>query len=185
MIANTCEYIIKQKLEGKALAKRIGFIAAYVLIFSFMIMVTFLYLPKDLYLIIIPLIFAFTALLIFITWRFTYVEYEVSIAGGDITVTLIYGKGSPTKRLLNVAVNAITEIGEYDEQAYDEISKLSLQKNFICISSLSAPSIYYAIFEEEQDRCILYFDATDEAVTLLKRLNSSAFRASDKRMNKN
>ena len=182
MFSNTCEYIIKQKTEGKVLAKKIGFIIGYVMICSFLCMVTLLYLPSELYIIIFPLIFAFTAFLVFVTWRFTCVEYEIVISGGDIIITLLYGKGF-SKKILNMPVNTFSEIGEYDDAAYEEISKLSLQKNHVCISSLSAPDIYYAMYEEEGERCIVYFDATKEAVELLKKQNPSAFRASAKRMN--
>lgn len=182
LFSNSCEYIIKQKTEGKTLAKKIGFIVGYVIIFSFLCMVTFLYLPSELYIIIYPLIFALTAFLVFITWRFTCVEYEIVISGGDMIITLIYGKGF-SKKLLNVPVNTFSEIGEYDDAAYEEISKLSLQKNHVCISSLSAPNIYYAIYEEEGERYIVYFDVTEEAVALLNKQNPSAFRASKKRMN--
>ncbi len=182
MFANSCEYIIKQKTEGKALAKKIGFIAGYAIVFSFLCMATFLYLPKDIYVIIFPLIFALTAFIVFVTWRFTCVEYEVVISGGDMMINLLYGKGI-CKKLINMPVSSFSEIGVYDDAAYEEISKLSIQNNHVCISSLSAESIYYAIYEEEKERCIVYFDATEEAVELLKKLNPSAFRASAKRMN--
>ena len=182
MFSDTCEYIIKQKTEGKVLLMKIGFIAGYVILCSFLCMLTFLYLPKELYIVIFPCIFALTGFTVFVSWRFTCVEYEIVIAGGDITVTLLYGKGI-SKKLINMPVNTFSEIGEYDDAAYEEISKLSMQKNHVCLSSLSAPSVYYAIYEEEKDRCIIYFDATDKAVELLKKINPSAFRASAKRMN--
>lgn len=182
MFSDSCEYIIKQKAEGRALAKKIGFIVGYVIIFSFLCMVTFLYLPSELYIIIYPVIFAFTAFLVFVTWRFTCIEYEVVISGGDVIITLLYGKGI-SKKILNMPVTSFSEIGEYDDAAYEEISKLSMQKNHVCVSSLSADRLYYAIYEEEKERCILYFDATEDALTLLQKLNPSAFRASAKRMN--
>ena len=105
------------------------------------------------------------------------------IGGGDLLITAIYGRSIRKKRI-NVSVSSILEIGEYGDGAFEEISKLSLQKNYLCISSLSSPNMYYAIFDEDKDRSILYFDATNEAIALLKRYNSGAFRASDKRMNK-
>ena len=111
------------------------------------------------------------------------VEYEVVIGGGDLLITTIYGR-SIRKKAINVSVASIIEIGEYGDGAFEEISKLSLQKNYLCISSLSSPNMYYAIFDEDKDRSILYFDATGEAIALLKKYNGGAFRASDKRMKK-
>jgi len=172
---NSYEYIIKRKTEGKVLLKKIGVGLLY-LAFALVLLILINYLsPKELYIPLILISLALTALLIFATWRFTCVEYEVVLGGGDLMITVIYGKGF-TKKLLNVPINSILELGEYDDAAYEAVSKLSLQKNYICMSSLSAPDIYYAVFDEDKDRCILYFDAPERAVEILKRQNSAAFR---------
>lgn len=184
MSENSFEYIIKQKSEGNSLVKKalaiIGYIAFAVILCTLSIMLPPPYVRFSLVLISVAL----TALLIFITWRFLCVEFEVIIESGDIIITQIYGK-SIRKQLLNLPINAFFEIGEYDDKAYEEVSKLSLQKNYICISSLSAPVVYYAVFEEDKDRCILYFDAPERAIALLKKYNSGAFRASARRLNSN
>ena len=134
----------------------------------------------------IPLILlaiALTAIIALVTWRFLSVEHEITVVGGDLIITTIYGR-SMRRQTLNLSVAAISEIGEYDDLAYEEISKLSLQKNYLCISSLSSPNMYYALFDEDKERCILYFDATSEAIALLKKYNLGAFRASQQRIKK-
>ncbi len=181
---NSYEYLIKQKAEGKTLVKRCLTILGYVALAFLLILFTVGFAPVQLYVPIVMLALAFTALVAFVTWRFVCIEYEVVIGGGDIIITTIYGKGF-SKRLLELPISAFSEIGVYDDKAYEEISKLSLQKDYLCLSSLSAPNVYYAIFDDEKDQCILYFDAPDRAVELLKKNNSAAFRASDKRMNNN
>ena len=180
---NTCEYIIKQKNEGKSLTRKIIAVLLYCAFAAISVALIFILAP--LYFIIPCLLIAaaFFAIIIFVSWRFLCIEYEVVIGGGDLLITSIYGR-SIRKKAVNVSVASIIEIGEYGDGAFEEISKLSLQKNYLCISSLSSPSMYYAIFDEDKDRSILYFDATSEAITLLKRYNSGAFRASDKRMKK-
>lgn len=180
---DSCEYIVKRKTEGKYLWQKVTL--AFSCLFFFAILLILILTLTPLY-VMIPLILlalALTALLAFITWRILSVEYEITVGGGDLIITTIYGR-SLRKQTLNLSVAAISEIGEYDEDAYAEISKISLQKNYLCISSLSSPDMYYAIFDEDKERCILYFDATDEAIKLLKRYNLGAFRASEKRMNK-
>lgn len=178
---NSYEYLIKQKAEGKTLAKRCLAIIGYVALAFLLILFTIGFAPVQLYVPIVMLSLAFTAFIAFVTWRFVCIEYEVVIGGGDIIITTIYGKGF-SKRLLNLPINTFSEIGVYDDKAYGEISKLSLQRDYVCISSLSAPSVYYALFEDEKDQCILYFDAPERAVELLKKNNSAAFRASERRM---
>lgn len=181
MFENSYEYIIKKKAEGELLFKRISAVVGYVVFFLVLTASVLALLPS----LLIPallLISCLTALLIFITWRFLCIEYEILIANGDIVITRLYGKGS-RKMIFSSPISSLSEIGEYDDKAYDEISKLSLQKNHICISSLSAPDVYYALFEDEDGKGIIYFDAPARAVELLKKYNAGAFRASAKRIN--
>ena len=182
MTENSYEYIIRQKSEGAVLAKKICAIGGYALFAILLSTLSLIFPPPYVRFPLMLLSLALTALIIFVTWRFLCAEYEVMIEGGDITITAIYGKGF-RKPLLSMSINSFSEVGEYDDKAYEEISKLSLQKNYICLSSLSAPDVYYAIFEEEKDQCILYFDAPKRAIELLKKHNSGAFRANAKRMN--
>ena len=182
MSENSCEYIIKQKNEGKVLAKKLGMIAGYVALALLLSALNLAFAPNELKPIFFIFIAVAVALIAFISWRFVCVEYEIVIGGGELTVTLIYGK-SVSKRLLCRPLNSFSEIGEYDDRAFEEISKLSMQKNYVCLSSLSAPLVYYGIFEEENERHIIYFDVTERAAELLKKQNPSAFRASAKRIN--
>lgn len=181
MSDNSYEYIIKQKNEGKVLLKKIALIVLYLLFPIILSILTVAFASPAVFIPLFLLIIAITALLAFITWRFSCVEYEVIIGGGDILFTAIYGKGF-RKQILNKGINSFFEIGEYDDRAYEMISKISIQKNYICLSSLSADSIYYALFEEDKDQCIVYFDAPEKAVELLKKHNAGAFRANEKRI---
>ena len=178
-----CEYIIKPRNEGKILVKKISVAVSYFVLLALFIFLIITLTPLYVMIPLILIACAFVALVAIVSWRFVCPEYEIRIGGGDLVVTAIYGK-SIRKTLINIPINSVSEIGEYDDGAYDEISKLSLQKNYLCISSLSAPCIYYAIFDEAKDHCILYFDATDEAIRQLKTSNSGAFRASEKRIKK-
>ncbi|MBE6684677.1 MAG: hypothetical protein E7592_03385 [Ruminococcaceae bacterium] len=181
MFENSYEYIIKREAEGELLFKRIAAIVGYAAFFVALTAFALALIPS-LFIPALILICCLTALLIFITWRFLCIEYEILIANGDIVITVLYGKGS-RKTLFSSSISSLSEIGEYDDRAYEEISKLSLQKNHICISSLSAPDVYYALFEDEEGRGIVYFDAPNRAVELLKKYNAGAFRASAKRIN--
>ena len=181
MFENSYEYIIKKRVEGELLLKRIAAVVGYATFFLSLTAFILAILPS-LFVPALILISCLTALLIFITWRFLCIEYEIVIASGDIMITRLYGKGS-RKAVFSAAVSSLSEIGEYDDRAYEEISKLSLQKDHVCLSSLSAPEVYYAIFEEADERGIVYFDAPARAVELLKKYNAAAFRASAKRIN--
>ena len=183
MLENSYEYIIKQKAEGGLLLKRIAAVVGYVTFFL-VLTATALALAPSIFVITLLLICCVTAFLVFATWRYLCIEYEIVISSGEIVITRLYGKGS-RKMIFSSPISSLSEIGEYDDKAYEEISKLSLQKNHVCLSSLSAPEVYYAIFEESDERGIVYFDAPTKAVELLKKHNAAAFRASARRMNGN
>ena len=184
MFENSCEYIIKEKNEGKVLFKKTGLALGYVILALLLSVLNLSFAPEELRLLFFVLIAIAIGFLAFITWRFVCIEYEIIISGGELTVTAIYGK-SVSRKIISKTLNSFSEMGDYDERAYEEISKLSLQKNYLCISSLSASKIFYALFEEENERHILYFDVTEKAEELLRKQCASAFRASAKRMNNN
>ena len=93
-----------------------------------------------------------------------------------MNVTVIYGK-SIRRRLLSLEINSLSEFGYYDDAAYEKLCRTSLSRNFICVSSLAAPVIYYAIFDYKKERSVLYFEADERAIKYLKQQNSTAARA--------
>ena len=176
-----CEYVIKQRPEGSALIKRIILIAAYVLIFLLPLTVALIDAPAWWFIPIILTSAAIDAIFIFITWRFMSLEFEFVIDTEDMTVTKIWG-GRIRKKVFSMPIEKMTEIGIYDDSAYEEICKLSIRENILCVSSLSAPVMYYALYSSDKDQGIIYFEATSEAIALLKKQNSGAFRAAANRI---
>ena len=170
-----CEYLIKQKCAGWALAKKIIFILVYFLIFAVPTLLSLLSASAEA---LIPIIMASIALSLmtaFITWRFTDVEFEFLIDSGEMTVSKIYGKRI-RKKLLQIKVSDFSEIGLYDDEAFERLSKLSLQSNLICVSSLDTQEMFYGLYSRGDDKCVLYFEATDKAIEIIKRHNFSAFK---------
>lgn len=176
MESNSLEYIIKQKNEGKVIFKKAAAVFGIVLLFFiFAVVILNLSVPL-LHIPFLVLDLAFCAMVFFIVWKFVCIEYEIILGGGEITITVIYGKNI-RKRLTSLPIADISEVGLYDDKAYEKLCSLSLQKNHICVSSLSAPVIYYALFDEGRERCVLYFEADERAIKYLKTQNPSAIRA--------
>ena len=170
------EYIVKQKNEGAVLYKKIAAIVGYAALFAVLCLLILALSPELLYLPFFLMSAAFVAVVIFTTWRFLCKEYEIVIGNGEMRISTIYGK-SLTRRLVAVEIKAFSEIGEYDDAAYEHLCSLSLSKNHICISSLSAPQMYYAIYEDGKDRAVIYFETDERGLSILKQQNPSAFRA--------
>ena len=182
MYNNSCEYIIKQKSEGSALYKKLAAVFACVAIGAVCSSLSLSLPQRELRFTLLLASISVSALLAFVAFRLLSIEYEITVEAGELTVTTIYGR-IYRKLSLSLTLNSISEIGEYNDKIYDEICKLSLQKDYICLSSLSAPRVFYAIFDDEKDNCILYFDVTEKAEEILRKHIPSAFRASARRIN--
>lgn len=170
------EYIVKQKNQGKALFKKIAAVCGYVLLLGILDFLIFALAPPLLYIPLQIMAIAFVTVVVFVTWRFLCVEFEIVIGGGELCITTIFGR-SVTKRLVSVPISSISEIGVYDDAAYEKLSAMSLQRNHVCISSLSAPEIFYAIYDDGKDRCVIYFETNERGISILKQQNPQAFRA--------
>ena len=176
METSTLEYIIKQKNEGRVIAKKAAIIVAVILLF---IILAIVILNLSVPLLHIPFLLldaALCAMVAFIVWRFVCIEYEIVIGGGEIALTLIYGKGI-RKKLAVIPISSLCEVGIYDDTAYERLCSVSLQKNYVCVSTMAAPVIYYALFDEGRDRCVLYFEADERVIKYIRQQNSSALRA--------
>ncbi len=169
------EYIIKQSSRGTALVKKIAAIAGYVLFAALLCFAIFALSPPLLYLPFLLIAIALVALAVFVTWRFLCVEYEIVIGNGEFCASIIYGK-TVVRKLLSLPINDLSEIGIYDDEAYQRLCALSLQKNLVCVSSMSAPIMYYALYDDGKDHCVIYFETNEHGISILKKQNSSAFK---------
>ena len=176
MDSPTLEYIVKQKNEGEIIIKKLGFLCALLLLFISLLALILNLAAPTFFIPFVLLDVALCAMIFFAVWRFFCVEYEIVFGGGEINLTVIYGR-STRKRLTTIQVNSLIEVGIYDNDAYEKLCRASLKKNYICVSSMAAPVMYYALFDEGKERCIIYFEADERAIKYLKMNNSSALRA--------
>ena len=172
----TLEYLVKRKAEGRLLFLRVLLIFAYVVLFFALALLILNLSAPVLYIPFLLLDLVFCAMVAYVSWKFVCPEYELVLGGGEINLTLIYGK-SFRRRLLSIPINSLSEFGIYDDGAYQKLCSASLQNNYFCVSSLSAPIIYYALFDIDKGRAVLYFEADERAIKYLKQQNSAAARA--------
>ena len=182
MSDNSCEYIIKQKSEGKVLCKKASAIFGCVILGAVASSLSMQAPWENLRLTLLLISITVAAFLAFISLKMLSVEYEITIEYKELSVTAIYGR-IHRRLMLSTPIGSISEIGEYTDEAYEQLCKVPLQKDYIAMSSLSAPLVYYAIFDDEKHNCILYFDVTEKAVEILKKQIPGAFRASARRIN--
>ena len=162
---NQYEYIVKQKSEGVWKWRRIMMIALYVvfnLAYLFAFLMTFPWAVTFL-----PFL---DCALIYFTWRFVSPEYEYSTLSGEITFTTIWG-GKTRKELFRINIRDFAKIAPYDEAAEAYVSAQKCTRDFRCMSSLYAPDLYYGIFTLGEDKCVVYFEATEKILKIMKYYN--------------
>ena len=82
----TYEYAVKQRIEGKWIAARIGLILLYILF----VIGWILFGLKTGFVPLLCHIPLTLWMLVFFTWRYTSVEYEYSVTSGILTFSKIY-----------------------------------------------------------------------------------------------
>ncbi len=174
---STYEFAVSQKNEGKWRAARIGLILFYIL---YVLGIVFVGMK---YSVIAPLL-AFIPLslwvIIFITWRRVSVDYEYSVTSGTLTFAKIYGNRSRRKIFemnLRDAVR-IAPLGDEEEAARG--AAYHPEREFVGVSSMSAPDIYFILFElndkksGEKRRAIFYFEATSKMLSICRFYNAAS-----------
>lgn len=177
------EHIVKQKVEGSLLYKKICLILAYIIIFIMPLYLILTLCPLFLWVPFILVILIVTVIAILMTWKYTNVEFEYSIFGDTISFVNIYGRKS-RKGKLTVAIKDFSEIGKYTDAAEKHLEEVVIDRDYLFISHLMAEHLYYGLFDDDGDKCIVYFEATDKALSLIKKYNSSALRAYERETKK-
>ena len=170
------EFAVSQRREGKWIIARVGLVLFYTV---FVLSALLLGLKLRL---IVPLL-AFIPLsvwiLVFITWRYVQVDYEYSMQSGVLTFTKIYGNRQ-RKRIFEMQLKDAVRIAPLaNEQEAARGAAYRPEREFIGVSSMYAPDIYFILFElhdkkaREKRRAIFYFEATAKALSICRYYNPS------------
>lgn len=177
------EHIVKQKVEGSLLARKVCLVIAYIMLFTLPSFLVLSLCPMSLVIPLTLIIASITVVAYLMTWRYTSVEFEYSIFGDTISFVSIYGKKS-RKGKLELPIKNFSEIGKYTDAAEKHLEEVVIDKDYLFISHLLAEHLYYGLFDDDGEKCIVYFEATDKAISLLKKYNPSAFRAHERETRK-
>jgi len=170
------EFAVAQKPEGKWLLARVALIAFYVIYPVGILLIGMKFS------IIAPLL-AFIPLslwvIIFMTWRRVAVEYEYAVVSGTLTFTKVFGNRSRKKIFEMQIKNAvrIAPLGNESEAA--RAGAYAPEREFVGVSTMSAPDIYFMLFElsdsrtGEKRRAIFYFEATQKMLSICRYYNPS------------
>lgn len=178
------EYIVKRNTDRGLMSKKLWCILGYIALAFAMTVICVRLLYGSL--LVIPaavMAVGVEVLVIFFSWRFTNVEFESSIADGTLSICTIRA-GMHRKLSFERNIDTFTEIGLFSADASDMLGSRQLHKNDIFISSLTSDNIYYAIYTEDNETHIVYFEALPDAFSYIKRINRSAVRRSELEISK-
>ena len=164
---DTYEYVVKQKNTGKMRLMKGLFVCGYALFVAVMMAVAVV---SRLGAPIVALTPFGLALIIFLTWRYTSVEFEYSITSGEMTVSKIFG-GRTRRELISFRLRDCAKIAPAAEGA----SAFRADETVSALSSPNAPDAYCAALEEaDGKKFLIYFEATQKALRICHFYNAAA-----------
>ena len=166
------EYTVAEANNKALKTKKTLFIVAYVAYVAIVFAIgsmTKILLP---FLCFIPLSLWF---IIWMTWRFTQVEYEYSFFSGALTVNRILGNRT-RKKMMEVRIQAFSAIFQATEANQSKIEAFEAETTILAASAADAENLWVALWNDAENgkRCALYFEPNEKAVKILKYYNASA-----------
>lgn len=150
------EKLVKKQRTPKDTLKALGLILASLIIVFFII-------P------LIPFVKGFLIFFIVAIPFFAYyviksqnIEYEYAYTNGELDVDRIVAE-SRRKRLLSVDCKDFEIVAKVSSDKYsDEYRKIPNKVE--AVSSMTSPDVYFAVFENDGKRTILYFEPNDKMI---------------------
>ena len=165
------EKAVKRKSEGGLLITKILLIASYVAFASVGGALVFLFADGH------PVLLLLVALLDFCLWLLTHrlfeVEYEYAFLSGNFYLSKIMGRAS-RKELFEEEISRAVKVAPYSDRYTAELDGQNIEKTIFAVSSKRAEDVWFILFEGEEGRSLIIFEADERA---LKCLRQSAPRA--------
>ena len=164
----TYEYVVERKNKGSNKLKPMFFIVGYVILaLGFLLFAVTSKIGAPL----VALAPVALWIAVFLTWRYTKVEYEYSITSGVLTFSEIYG-GRSRKTVVEFklkdcfSIAPLSEFGKRDEAETDV--------TYSALADKESPNAYFASFEDEKGRrCVFFFEATEKTLKICRFYNPS------------
>ena len=118
-------------------------------------------------------------ILIFFTWRYAKVEYELTVHMGQLGVAVIYG-GLTRKDLFSCRVQDLQTVAPYETEAQKaEADGFAADKRYVMVSGATDKPVWYAIYAPaDGEKTVLVFDTEEKLRKMLRYYCSSeAFKA--------
>ncbi len=169
-LSATYEYVVSPRKQAKWKWKRVGMIALYIV---YVITLLAVGIRARLLIPLLTFVPLSTWILIWLTWRYVSVEYEYSLTGGVMTLSRILG-GRSRKTEAEIRIKEMHMIAPFEGEYIKQAEAYAPERTIDFTADLQHPDVFFALYEtSEGRRGILYFEATDQALKILKYYNSA------------
>ena len=159
------EKIVKQKTRKQPL-KIIFAILLYVIFFISWLL--FGLLNPNFATFILVLGALFTLILVLLTWKYLFVEFEYNFCMSTLTVAKIYGKRK-RKVLVEFDISKCVVISPATEESIEKAERFEPKKRIIAVSNESAPDIWLLLSNDEDSDQYMVFIESDARIATIFR----------------
>lgn len=114
-------------------------------------------------------------MVIWLTWRFTQVEYEYSFFSGALTVNRVLGNRT-RKKMMEIRIQNFSSVLPVTDANLSKIEAFAAEKTIFAASEAKAENLWVALWDDAESgkHCALYFEPNEKAIKILKYYNASA-----------
>jgi hypothetical protein len=164
---NTIEFTMKKKTDAKILLMRLGIVSGCILI-PVLIISFFL---RNFVFASIPILGILSVYAGWFLMRFTAVEYEFTIVGGEFSVAAIYDNRS-RKDLINAVIKDMHRVAPLKSNEHHLEAK-DIEKIFYYCSDMDNPDLYFCVFDDKKlGRTAVVFNSTRKFIQIMKFYNA-------------
>ena len=168
--SSTYEYVASPRKQPIYRLKRALMILAYI---AYVVVLLVVGMTTKLLVPMLALVPLSLWIIIFFTWRYVSVEYEYSLTGGVMTLSHIYG-GRSRRRVAEIRIKSMSAVAPFEGEYITKAEQYAPEHTLDFTSDLQKPEVYYALYEtEDARRGILYFEATEQTLKILRYYNSA------------
>ncbi|MBQ4113057.1 MAG: hypothetical protein IJD38_09700 [Clostridia bacterium] len=162
---NTFEFVVDEKAEGKR--KMIKFLGRFGLLAFIGAFVAFTFIIRMPMLAVLPL--GLLGIVLYF-WKIFNCELEYSMTSGQMTFSRIYGSRK-RKKVLDVIIKDFRAVAPRTADSDAKLKMQGVSKTYMFASHSTAPDQYYATFEQDGELCVVYFEATEKTLKILRYYN--------------
>lgn len=178
-ITNHAELTVEKKKEGVYLIKRILNLSLAVVIPLLVFILTAVVEEMGgpaitaLGIFFIPVwVFIYPKVFKPLTFIYVDIEEKMDVSGGTLTLSKIMGKRKK-KDYIAVKVADLEAINPYRDEYRKEADNYNPDVKIECVASMRGKDVYYAYYTDDAGKKVLmFFEATEKALKVMKFLNS-------------